>query len=141
MEKTLKSPLDCNEIKPVNSKGNQPWILTGRSGAETETPILWPPDGKVRLTKKDPDAGEDWGQAEKGVAEDEMVGWYHRLNGHEFEQSPEDGEGQGSQVCCSRGVHKETQLSDWTTNTLATLAPFQIPGPDKLLSLSRAFFC
>ena len=87
LEKNLESPLDSKEIKPVNSKGNQLWILTGRSGAEIETPILWPPDGKGRLTEKDPDAGKDWGQAEKGMTEDEMVGWYHQLNGHEFEQT------------------------------------------------------
>ena len=99
LEKTLESPLDCKEIKPVNPKGNQSWILIRRSGAET--PKRWLPDLKSWLIGKDPDAGKDWGQEEKGVTEDEMVGWHHRLNGHEFEQALGDGKGQGSLVCCS----------------------------------------
>ena len=85
LEKTLKSPLDCKEIKPVYPKGNQSWIFTGRTDAEAETPIFWPPDVKNWLIRKDPDAGKDWRQEEKGTTEDEMVGWHHRLNGHEFE--------------------------------------------------------
>ena len=85
LEKTLESPLDSKEIKPVNPKGNQPWIFMGKTDAETEAPILWPPDAKSWLTVKDPDAGKDWGQEEKGTTEDETVGWHHRLNGHEFE--------------------------------------------------------
>ena len=88
LEKTLESPLDCKEIKPVNPKGNQPWIFTGRTDAESQTPILWPPDVKSRLIGKDPDAGKDWRQKEKGMTEDEMVGWHHQLNGHESEQTP-----------------------------------------------------
>ena len=84
-EKTLECHLDCKEIKPVHLKGNQPWIFIGRTDAEAETPILWPPDAKNWLIGKDSDAGEDWRQAEKGTTEDEMVGWHHRLNGHEFE--------------------------------------------------------
>ena len=83
LEKTLESPLDSKEIQPVHPKGNQPWIFTGR--ADAEAPILWPPDAKSQLTGKDPDAGKDWGQEEKGMTEDEMVGWHHWLNGHEFE--------------------------------------------------------
>ena len=83
--KTLESPLDCKEIKPVHPKENQSWIFIGRTDAEAETPILWPPDVKNWLTGKDPDAGKDWGQEEKGTTEDEMVGWHHWLNGHEFE--------------------------------------------------------
>ena len=79
---TLESPLDSKEIKPLNLKGNQPWIFIGRAYAEAETPILWPPDVKSQLTGKDPDAGKDWGQEEKEVTEDEMAGWHHRLNGH-----------------------------------------------------------
>ena len=85
LEKTLESPLDSKEIQPVNSKGNQSWIFIGRTVAEAETPILWPPDAKNWLTGKDPDAGKDWGQEEKGTTEDEMVGWHHRLSGHEFD--------------------------------------------------------
>ena len=84
-EKTLESPLDCLDIKPVHPKGNQPWIFIGRTDAEAETPILWPPDLNNWFVGKDPDAGKDWGQEEKGTAEDEMVGWNHQLNGHEFE--------------------------------------------------------
>ena len=87
LQKTLKSPLDRKEIKPVNPKGNQPWIFIGRSDAEAEAPLLWPPDAKSWLTGKDPDAGKDWGQEEKGATENEMVGWHHWLNGHEFEQT------------------------------------------------------
>ena len=91
---TLESPLDCKEIKPINPKGNQSWISLGRTDAEAETPILWTPDAKSWLIKKDPDGGKDWGQEEKGTTEDETVGWHHRLNGHEFEQAQENGEGQ-----------------------------------------------
>ena len=87
VEKTLESPLDCKEIKPVNPKGNQPWIFIGRTDAEAETPILQPPDVKSQLIREDPDAGKDWRQEEKGTTEDEMVGWHHLLNGHEFEQT------------------------------------------------------
>ena len=85
LEKTLQSPLDCKEIQLVHPKGNRSWIFIGRTDAEVETPILWPPDAKSWLIGKDPDAGKDWGQEEKGAIEDEMVGWHHRLNGHEFE--------------------------------------------------------
>ena len=85
LEKTLESPLGCKEIKPVNPQGNQSWIFIGRTDAEAETLILWPPDAKNWLIWKDPDAGQDWGQEEKGMTEDEMVGWHHQLNGHEFE--------------------------------------------------------
>ena len=91
LEKTLESPLDCKEIKPVNPKRNQSWIFIGRTDAETETPILWPPDAKNRLLRKDPDSGKDWSQ-EKEMTEDQMVGWHHRLNGHEFEQAPRAGD-------------------------------------------------
>ena len=85
LEKTLESPLDCKEIQPVNPKGNQSWIFIERTDAEAKTPILWPPDAQSWLTGKDPDAGKDWRQEEKGMTEDEMVGWHHPLNGHEFE--------------------------------------------------------
>ena len=88
LEKTLVSPLDCKEIKPVNPKGNQSWIFMGKTDHEAETPILWPADGKNWLIWKDPDAGKDWRQEKKGITEDEMVGWHQLLNGHEFEQAP-----------------------------------------------------
>ena len=84
LEKTLESPLDCKEIQPVHSEGDQSWVFIERTDAEAETPILWPPDAKSWLFWKDPDAEKDWGQEEKGTTEDEMVGWYHHLNGHEF---------------------------------------------------------
>ena len=84
LEETLESLLDCKEIQPVNPKKNQSWIFIGRIDAEAEPPILWPPDAKNRLTGKDPDAGKDWRQEEKGMTEDEMAGWHHRLDGHEF---------------------------------------------------------
>ena len=107
----LESALDCKEIKPVNLKGNQLWIFTGRTDAEAETPILWPPGVKSRLTGKDPDAGEDWGQEEKGTSEDEMAGWHHQHNGHEFEQTLEDSEGQESLVYCSSWGGKESDTT------------------------------
>ena len=84
LEKTLESPLDCNEIQPVHPKGDQSWVFTGRTDFEAETLLLWPPDAKSWLIWKDPDAGKDWGQEEKGTVEDEMVGWHHQLNGHGF---------------------------------------------------------
>ena len=107
LEKTLESPLDCKEIKPVGPKGNQLWIFIGRTDAEAETPILWPLDVKNWLLGKDPDAGKDWRQ-EKGTIEDEMVRWHHWLNGQEFEQAPEDGEGQGSLTW----YHKESGMTE-----------------------------
>ena len=101
LEKTLESPLNCKEIKLVNLKGNQPRIFIGRTHAEAKAPRLWLPDVKRWLTGKDPDAGKDWRQEEKGMTEDEVVGWHHWLNGHEFEQTPEVGYGQRSLVCYS----------------------------------------
>ena len=108
LEKTLESPLDSMEIKLVNPKGNQPWVFIGKTDAEVEAPVLWPPDGKNWLIGKDPDAGKDWGQEEEEeVTEDVMVGWRHWLNGHESEQTPGESEGQGILVCCSPWGHKE----------------------------------
>ena len=104
-EKTLENPLEC-KIKPVNPKGNQPWILIGRTDAKAETLILWLPDAKSQLTGKYPDAGIDWRQQEKWVTEDEMVGWQHRFNGPEFEQAPGVGDGQRSLACCSPRSHR-----------------------------------
>ena len=113
LEKILESPLGCKEIKPVNPKGNQSRIFTRGTDAEVEAPILWPLDVKNWLIGKDPDAGKDWKQEEKGMAEDEMVGWHHWLSGHEFEQTPGDGDGQGSLVCCSPWGHWVRH--DWAT--------------------------
>ena len=111
LERMLESPLDINEIKPVNLKGNQLWILTGKSASEAETPILCPLDTKSWLIGKDPDAGKDWGQEEKEVTEDEMFEWRHGLSGHEFEQALGDGVGQGSLACCSPWGCKELNTS------------------------------
>ena len=110
--KTLESPLGC-KIKPVKPKGNQAWIFIGRADAEAEAPILWPLDVKNWLIgEKDPDAGKDWRQEEKGMTEDEMVGWHHCLRGHEFEQALGVGEGHGSLVCCSPWGRKESDTTD-----------------------------
>ena len=115
LEKILESLLDSKEIKPVNHKGNQSWIFIGRTDAEAEAPILWPPDAKSWLIGKDPDTGKEWRQEEKGMTEDEMIGWHHRLNGHEFEWTPGVGDGQGGLACCGPWVAKSrTLLSDWT---------------------------
>ena len=107
LEKTLESPLDSKEIKPVNPKGIQPWIFIVRTGAEAETPILWPPDVKTWLTGKDPDAGKDWRQEEKGMTEDKMVEWHHWLNGQELEQTRGDSDGWWSLACCNSWGCKE----------------------------------
>ena len=116
LEKTLESPLDCKEIQPVHPKGNQSWIFIGRTDAEA--PKLWPPDAKNWLIGKDPDAGEDWRQEEKGMTEYEMVGWHHRLNGHEFEQALDRKDGQDGQEAWPAEVHgvtkSQTQWSNWT---------------------------
>ena len=112
LEKTLESPLDCKEIQPFHPKGNQSWIFIGRTDAEVETPILWPPDVKNWLIGKDPDAGQDQRQEEKKMTEDEMVGWHHQLKGHEFEQAPGVGDGQGSLACCSPWGHKESDTTE-----------------------------
>ena len=115
--KTLESPLDCKEIKPVNPKGNQSWMFIGRTDAEAETPILWPPDTNYWLIGKEPDAGKDWRQ-EKGTTEDEMVGWHHQLDGHEFEQALGVGDGQKSLVCCSPWGRKESDMTEWLTELI-----------------------
>ena len=117
LEKTLESPLDCQEIQPVHPKGKQSWIFTGRTDVEVETPILQPPDVKNWLIWKDTDAGKDWRQEEKGTTENEMVGWHHRLDGHEFEWTPGVGDGQGGLACCDSWGHKESDMTEqlnWT---------------------------
>ena len=128
LEKTPEGPLDCREIKQVNPKGNQPWIFIGRT--DTEAPKLWLPDVKSWLIEKDADAGKDWRQEEERATADEMVGWHHCLNGHEFEQTLGDGEGQGSLACCSPWGHKEVDTTErlnnnnyrrWSRNFLRTV--------------------
>ena len=117
LEKALKSPLDCKEIQPVYPKGDQSWVFFGRTDAKAETPVLWPPHAKGWLIGKDPDAGRDWGQEEKGTTEDEMAGWHHRLDGHEFEWTPGVGDGQGGLVCCDSWGRKELDMTEqlnWT---------------------------
>ena len=116
LEKTFENPLDSKEIKPVNPKGNQPWIFIERTDDEAETPILWPPDAKSQLTGKYPDAGKDWRQEEKGTTEDEMVARHHQLNWHEFEQTPGDGERQGNLACYSPWGHKELDTTERLNN-------------------------
>ena len=113
LENTLESPLDCKEIQPVHPKGNQFWIFIGRTDAEAKAPILWPPDTKKWLTGIDPDVRKGWRRQEKGTIEDDMVGWHHRLNGHEFEQALGAGDGQGSLGCCIPWVCKESDTSEW----------------------------
>ena len=119
LEKTLESPLDCKEIHPVNPKGNQSRIFTGRTDAEAFefAPILWPPGTKNWLNGKDPDAGKEWRQEEERMTENEMVGWHHGFDGHESEKALQIGDGQGSLACCSPWGHKEldmTELLNWT---------------------------
>ena len=111
LEKSLESPLDCREIKPVNPKGNQSWIFIERTDNEAEAPIFLPPDVKSQFIGKDPDAGKDWGQEEKGETEDEMVVWYHQLNGRELEKTLEYSEGQRSLACCRLWGHKESDMT------------------------------
>ena len=114
LEKTLESALDCKEIQPINPKGNKSWIFIGRT--DVEAPRLRPPDVKSWLIRKHPDAGNDWRQEEQGMTDDEMVGWHHWPDGHEFEQAQGVGDGQGSLACCSPWVTKSpTCVSDWTT--------------------------
>ena len=113
LEKTLERPLDCMEIHLVHPKGDESWVFVGRTDVEAETPILWPPDAKRWLIGKDPDAGKDWGQEEKGTTEDEMVGWHHWLYGHGFEWTPGAGDGQGGLACCDSWGCKESDMTEW----------------------------
>ena len=115
--KTLESPLDCKEIQPIHSKGDQSWVFFGRTDAEAETPILWPPDVKSWLIGKDSDAGRDWGQEENGTTEDEMAGWHHWLDGRESQWTLGVGDGQGGLACCDSWGCKEsdtTERLNWT---------------------------
>ena len=120
LEKTLESPLDCKEIKPVNPKASQPWIFIGRTDAEAETPILWWPDARSRLIGKDPDAGKDWRQEEKGETEDETFGWHHDSMNMKFEQTVGDSEGQGSLAYNSPWGCKESDMTEQLNNNKNT---------------------
>ena len=141
LEKTLESPLDCKKIQPVNPKGNQSWLFFGKTDAEAETPILWPPDVKNWLTVKDPGAGKDWRQEEKGTTEDEMVGWHHQLDGHESEQAPGVGEGQGSLVCFSPWGRKKLDTTElnWTDAICLSLSDLLLT-PSLLLRMALFHF-
>ena len=112
LEKTLESSLDCKEIQPVYSKVDTSWVFFGRSDAKAETLILWLPHAKSWLIGKDSDAGRDWRQEDKGTTEDEMAGWHHRLNGHEFEWTPGVGDGQGGLACCDSWGRKESDMTE-----------------------------
>ena len=124
LEKTLESPLDCKEIQPVHPKGDQSGVFIGRTDVEAETPIFWPPYAKSWLIWKDPDAGKDWGQAEKGKTEDDMVGWHHRLSGHGFGCTLGVGDGQGGLVCCSSCGCKESDTTEQLTLSVHNWSKF-----------------
>ena len=113
LEKTLESPLDCKEIQPVHPKGDHSWVFIGRTDVEANTPILWPPDEKSCLIWKDPDVGKNWRRKEKWMTEDEIVGWHHQLNGHEFGQTLRVDDGQGDLACCSSWGPKELDMTEW----------------------------
>ena len=152
LEETLESPLDCKEIQPVHPKGDQSWIFVGRTDVEAETPILWPPDAKSWLIGKAPDAGKDWRWEEKGTTENEMVGWHHRLDGHEFEYTPGVGDGQGGLAAVVHAKSR-TRLSDWIELNWAPVSTLarrercgagRAPGTDssvQLLCLSFPVTC
>ena len=126
LEKTLESPLDCKEIQPVHSEGDQPWDFFGRNDPKAETPVLWPPHAKCWLIGKDSDAGRDWGQEEKGTTKDEMAGWHHRLDGRECEWTPGDGDDREAWLAAIHWIAKSwTRLSDWTELNCAELNPLR----------------
>ena len=130
LEKTLESPLDCKEIQPVHSEGDEPWDFFGRNDAIAETPVLWPPHAKSWLLGKDSDAGRDWGQEEKGMTEDKMAGWHHWLDGRECEWTPGVGDGQGSLTCCGSLGLKESGMTErlnWTELNWIPLMLLTIP--------------
>ena len=120
MPLTLESPLDCKEIQPVHPKGDQSWVFIWRTDVEAETPILWPPDAKSWLIWKDSDARKDWGQEEKGMTEDEIVGWHHQHNGRGFGWTPGVGDGQGGLACCNSWGHKESDMTEWLNWSMHT---------------------
>ena len=122
LEKTLESPLDCKEIQPVHSKGDQSWVFIAKTDAKAETPILWPPHVKSWLIGEDSDAGRDWGKEEKGMTEDEMARWHHWFDGHEFEWTLGVGDGQGGLACCDSWGRKESDTTEWLNWTERRLA-------------------
>ena len=123
LERTLESPLDCKEIQPAHPKGDQSWVFIGRTDAEAETAILWPPHVKSWLIGKDPDAGRGWGQEEEGMTDDEMSGWHHWLIGREFESTLGVGDGQGILACCCPWGHKELDTTEWLNWTEGKILP------------------
>ena len=138
LEKTLESPLDCKEIQPVHPKGDQSWVFIGRTDVEAATLILWPPDEKSWLIWKDPDVGKDWGQEEKGTAEDEIIGWHNWLDGHGFGWTPGVGDGQGGLACCCSWGRKELDATElnWSFHcvyVLQLLYPFVCHWTSRLL--------
>ena len=134
--------LDFQEIKPVNPTGNRPWLLIGTTDAEAEDSILWPPDMKSQLIGKDPNAGKDWRKEETGMAEDEMIGWHHWLNGYEFEQTPGDSEEQGSPVCCRSWGFRESDTTEQLNNKQQKIEEKRWPvGKRKRIHTSRLLLC
>ena len=140
LEKTLESPLDSKEVQPVHPKGNQSWMFNGRTNVEAETPIHWPPDTKNWLIGKHPDAGKDWRWEEKGTTEDEMVGWHHWLNGHEFESTLGVGDEQGGRECYSLWGRKELDTTEWLSWTELMLTLSGIDASVLPSSLPRTAF-
>ena len=140
LEKTLESPLDCKEIQPVHPKGNLSWVFFGRTDAEAETPIFWPTHEKSWLIGKDPDAGEDWRQEEKGTTEDEMAGSHHRLDAHEFE-SPGVGDGQGGLACCNSWGRKESDTNEWLKWTELNWHIIEVINKHLLYSTGDSVLC
>ena len=130
LEKTLESPLNCKEIQPVHPKGDYSWVFIWGADVEAETPILWPLDAESWLIWTDPDAGKDWGQEEKGMTEDEMVGWHHRHNRHGFGWTPGVGDGQGGLACCGSQGCKELDTTEWLNWTELTIFTTSSPGID-----------
>ena len=135
LEKTLKNPLDCKEIQPVHSEGDQPWDFFGRNDAKAETPVLWPPHGKCWLTGEESDAGRDWGQEGKGMTEDEMAGWHHWLDGCKSQWTPGVGDGQGGLTCCNSWGWSQSDMTErliwsdliWTWEQLLNFSLLQFP--------------
>ena len=120
-EKTPESPLYCKDIQPVHSKRDQSWVFFGRNDAKVEMPVLWPPHAKSWLIRKHSDAGRDWGQEEKGTTEDEMAGWHHQLDGHEFGWTPGVGDGQGALACFDSWGHKDSDTTEWLNRMVKVL--------------------
>ena len=143
LEKTFESPLDCKEIQRVHLRENKFWIFIGRTDAEAETPILWPPDAKSWLIWKDPDAGKDWWQEEKGTTEDEMVWWYHQLDGHGFGWTPGVGDGQEGLVCCGSRDCKELDTTERLNWTELQPCHFYVPKMNlsTVLNSNIVFYC